>query len=210
MRNGRTKYYISLDDDAWFLDQDEIGLAIEYMELNAQVGAVAFDILSPDRPAAVPRSTPRPTSTFIGCGHLLRLSALEECGFYTPSPGPYGAEEKDLCLRLLDRRWDVHLLPGVHVWHDKSSVARDEAGQHRSGVCNDLVFALRRCPLPLMMAVLPAKIASHLGFAMRKRLVKPCVQGLVLFFRNSAAVWQSRKPVRSGTFGEFVRRSHEA
>jgi GT2 family glycosyltransferase len=210
MRTARADYYLSLDDDAWFLEGDEVALAIAYMEHNPRVGGLAFDILSPDRPTRAARSAPRPTSMFIGCGHVVRISALRECGFYAPSPGLYGSEEKDLCLRLLDGHWDIHRLPGVHVWHDKTSVARDQADQHRSGVCNDLVFALRRCPLPLILAILPAKMMSHLRFALGRHLLRSCVEGFGLFLRHALTVWQSRNPVRPETFAEFLRRSREA
>jgi GT2 family glycosyltransferase len=210
MRTANVDYFLSLDDDAWFVGRDEIAVAIEYLETTPKVAAVAFDILSPDRPCPAVRSEPRPTSMFIGCGHVVRIAALRESGFYTPSPGLYGSEEKDLCLRLLDRHWDVHLLPGVHVWHDKTMMARNHAAQHRSGVCNDLAFALRRCPLPLMLIVLPAKMISHLRFAVRHRFLRPCLAGFGLFFRHALAVWESRNPVRAGTFGEFWRRSRAA
>ena len=210
MRTASADYYLSLDDDAWFLERDEVAVAIAYMEGNPRVGGVAFDILSPDRPNPAARSAPRPTSMFIGCGHVARISALRECGFYAPNPGLYGSEEKDLCLRLLDGHWDIHQLPGVHVWHDKTGVARDQAAQHRSGVCNDLVFALRRCPLPLMVAILPMKMMSHLRFAVRRQLLRPCVEGFGLFLRHALAVWQSRSPVRPETFAEFLRRSRKA
>src|SRR5207248_10166849 len=102
MRTATADYYFSLDDDAWFLGRDEVGVAVAYMESNPRVAAVAFDILSPDRPNLASRSRPRPISMFIGCGHMVRISALRECGFYAPSLGLYGSEEKDLCLRLLD------------------------------------------------------------------------------------------------------------
>jgi GT2 family glycosyltransferase len=210
MRTERADYYLSLDDDAWFVDTDEITVAIEYLEANPKVAALAFDILSPDRPTPAVRSVPRPTSMFIGCGHVVRISALREAGFYTPSPGYYGSEEKDLCLRFLDRGWDVHLLPGVHVWHDKTVVARNQTVQHRSGVCNDLAFALRRCPFPMMLIVLPAKMLSHLRFAVGHGLLRPCVAGFGLFFGHAWAVWNSRSPVRTKTFEDFLRRSREA
>src|SRR5258708_14237305 len=167
-------------------------------------------MLSTAGPPAAVRSAPRPPSMFIGCGHVVRISALREAGFYTPSPGYYGSEEKDLCLRFLDRDWYVYLLPGVHVWHDKTVVARDQAAQHRSGVCNDLAFALRRCPLPIMLIVLPAKVLSHLRFAVGRGLFRSCVAGFGLFFGHAWAVWNSRNPVRATTFEDFVRRSSEA
>jgi len=210
MRTDKADYYVSLDDDAWFVGKDEVAIAIKHLETNSRVAAVAFDILSPELPGANIRCAPRPVSMFIGCGHVVRLSAVRESGFYSPSPGSYGSEEKDLCVRLLDRNWDIDFLPGVHVWHDKTILARDQATQHSSGVCNDLVFALRRCPLPLLLTIFPLKLANHLWFSVRHRLLRPCLAGIALFLDHAHAVWRSREPVRSKTFLEFVRRSHKA
>jgi len=207
MRDGDADYYLSLDDDAWFMNGNEISIAMQHMETNPKVGAVAFDILSPDREKASPRMEPRPTRVFIGCGHILRISAVRECGFYVPGPGLYGSEESDLCIRLLDRNWEIHFLPGVHIWHDKTTVARDIAAQHRSGVCNDLAFAARRCPFPLVLGIMPLKVINHVRFAARNHLVRPCLAGLGLFLNCALDVLNSREPVRASTFKEFIRRS---
>lgn len=210
MRTPGADYYISLDDDAWFINGDEIAIAVEYLEENPRVAALAFDILSPDRPHSRLRSTPRPAHIFIGCGHVLRTSAVAAAGFYTACPGAYGSEEKDLCLRLLDQGWDVRLSPGLHVWHDKSPAARDRFAQYRSDVCNDLAFALRRSPLHIAGAMLPMKVLAHLRFALSHRLLTACLEGIGLFSRTAAATWRARQPVRTRTLFEFVRRSRTA
>ena len=94
MRTASADYYLSLDDDAWFVSGDEIEVAIEYLEATQRVAAIAFDILSPDRPHQALRTKPDPTPAFVGCGHIVRIAALRETGLYTPSPGLYGSEEK--------------------------------------------------------------------------------------------------------------------
>lgn len=209
MRASTATFFVSLDDDSWFLSGDEVATAVTYLEQNPRIGALAFDILSPDRSAKRSRSGARAAPTFIGCGHVVRLSAVREVGLYAPNPGTYGGEEKDLTVRLLDKGWDVHELPGVHVWHEKTSMARDSGAQHSSGVCNDLVFALRRIPLPWLIWKLPLKVASHLRFALSRRLVRPCLRGLALFITSWAAAWRTREPVRAATLREFQRRSRE-
>jgi glycosyltransferase involved in cell wall biosynthesis len=209
MRNSDADFYLSLDDDAWFINGDEISIAVQHMEMNPKVAAGAFDILSPDREKVTPRSEPRPTHMFIGCGHILRISAVRECGCYVPGPGYYGSEEMDLCIRLLDRNWEIHFLPGVNIWHDKTTFARDIAAQHRSGVCNDLAFAARRCPFPLVLGIMPVKLINHVRFSVRKHMMKSCLAGFRLFFSRALDVWSSREAVRTATFLEFIRRSHE-
>lgn len=200
-------FYFSLDDDAWFIEGDEISLGVKLLSERPEVAALAYDILSPDRPDAVERVAPYATNRYIGCGHLLRLSAAKEVGYYTPSPGFYGSEEIDLCVQLLDRGHEILYLPGVHVWHDKAMLARDLHAQLRSNVCNDLVFAYRRCPSPMVLWLIPGKVFSHLRFAVSHGFVQPCAQGMFLFFRSLAKLAPTRRPVSSSAFREFQRRA---
>jgi GT2 family glycosyltransferase len=200
-------FFVSLDDDAWFLKGDEIAEALKHFEADQTLAAIAFDILAPDSPERRNRTPARSTGAFIGCGHMLRQSAVREVGGYVPTPGGYGGEEKDLCLRLIDAGYKVVELPGVHVWHDKSPVARDLAYQHRSGVCNDLAMTVRRTPMLLLPVIVPVKIFRHLRFSLGAGLLSPCMSGMVLFFRSLRSIWRWRRPVRLETLRAYSRLS---
>lgn len=201
MQSANADFYVSLDDDAWFLQTDEIGLAVARMVENPRLAAIAFDVLSPAFPAVSERTAPRPAAIFIGCGHLLRLAAVRRAGFYAPSPGAYGAEEKDLSLRLFDAGGRIELLPGVHVWHDQAWTGRDPRPLHRSGVCNELILTLRRCPAPEVVVVLPIKILRFFWFWLcHPSYFFAGLAGLALTARNSGAALRSRRPVRRETF----------
>jgi GT2 family glycosyltransferase len=200
-------YFVSLDDDAWFLKDDEVAIAVEFLECHPRVAAVAFDILSPSQTEAKPRLKPRAAAMFIGCGHVLRLSAAREVGLYESVPGTYGGEEKDLCLRMMDAGYGVVKMPGVHVWHDKTSVARILPDQHQSGICNDLIMAWRRAPLHVLPIALAAKISRHFLMSLRSGLLRPCLAGFALFFLSLPRLWHSRRPVRMETLRTFMRLS---
>lgn len=200
-------FYVSLDDDAWFLKGDEIAVAIRFLNENPRVAAVAYDILAPDQSERQEVGAAQPVAMFIGCGHVLRLSAVREVGAYEPVPGSYGGEEKDLCLRLMDAGYSIVRLPGVHVWHDKSPTARMIPHQHRSGVCNDLVMTLRRAPLSVLPVALLSKVFRHLWFSWRKGLMKSCLAGFGLFIRSTPAICRSRRPVRMETIRAYVKLS---
>ena len=206
MRETDAPFYFSLDDDAWFIRGDEISRGVEVMLEVPEVAAIAYDILSPDRPKVAERAAPRRTHNFIGCGHLLRLSAVKQVGYYTPNPGFYGGEEKDLCIRLLDGGHELVFLPGVHVWHDKSPQARDLIQQHLSGVCNDLAFAFRRSPYPTLLWMMPGKILSHLRFAASRGLLQPCLKGMAMFLKQMPMLIHTRRPVSKRAFQEYRRR----
>lgn len=201
MRTEQADFYVSLDDDAWFMRDDELLLAIALASEDPRIAAVAFDILSPDRPDEKPRGSATDTAMFIGCGHLLRLSAVRDAGYYAMSPGTYGSEEKDLSLRLADRGHRIVLLPGVHVWHDKAWQGRDFFPIHRSGVCNELVMTIRRCPFPDLCLVFPLKLVSYLWFWIRRpELLRAGLAGVGAAFRHARHAWATRSPVRRDTF----------
>jgi GT2 family glycosyltransferase len=208
MLGANDKYFVSLDDDAWFMEGDEIALAVEHLERHPGIAAIAFDVLSPDRSKPRARGSVTQVGMFIGCGHVLRLSVVRKIGGYRPFPGLYGAEEKDLCLQILDRGYDIVRLDGVHVWHDKTPMDRDIPKQHRSGVCNDLSLTIRRAPSSMLCVALVWKLLRHLMFAVRNRLVGSCLLGFGDFVRQLRPIWKSREAVRVRTLARFHSLSH--
>jgi GT2 family glycosyltransferase len=203
MLTATEDYYVSLDDDSWFVRGDEIAIAVDYLDRHPQAAAVAFDILTPDNPQAVPRGVCHSVGTFIGCGHMLRLSTVKALGGYAEFPGAYGGEEKDLCLRLIDAGYQIVKIDGVHVWHDKSALARDLSRQHCSGVCNDLAMTLRRSPLMFLLPILVWKVSNHIVFALRNGLMRPCLQGMQDFALAAADLWRTRHPVRLAGLAQY-------
>jgi glycosyltransferase involved in cell wall biosynthesis len=209
MSEANADYYVSLDDDSWFVVGDEIRVAVAFLESHPDVAAVGFDILSPDKATVRERSEPRDIAMFIGCGHVVRLAATLLHGNYVPAPGEYGGEEKDLALRLMDAGYRVMSLPGVHVWHDKTTLAREQPAQHRSGVCNDLAMTLRRTPLFVLPIALLAKLYRHHRFARTHQLGRPFREGVRLFLRSIPRLWGTRRAVRLATLRRYVRLSHQ-
>lgn len=203
MARSGLDYFVSLDDDAWFLVGDEVELAVNFLEANPKVAVVAYDILVSRQPEVQPRSAPLQVGVFAGCGHVIRIKACQQVGFYENTPGGYGGEEKDLCLRLMDAGYSIVRLPGVHVWHDKTPMAREIEFQHQSGVCNDLAIALRRSPathLPLLLAI---RISRRLMFSWKSRQMKSCFRGLALFVKSFGSIWSSRQPVKAETMRSY-------
>lgn len=200
--------FCSLDDDSWFLDENALSIAISYMTKSEHIGAIAFDIIGHDNPAIKETEvTPVETKMYIGCGHLLNVEAVKKVGGYISTPGLYGGEEKDLCIRLMDAGYKIVLLKGLYVWHDKTNVARDISYQHRSGVCNDLIFAYRRTPLLLLLPSMAVKFWKHFIFSYNYKeqpLLKPCIKGFGDFFKYFFSGKTKRKPVSIKTFKHFL------
>lgn len=195
MLQATEDFYVSLDDDAWFIKGDEVEIAVRYLQDNPWVGAVAFDILTPDADKIRPRGRVRSVSMFIGCGHVIRLDLARQLRGYKVYPGFYGGEEQDFCLKLLDLGFSVALLEGVHVWHDKTMMGRDIATQHRSGVCNDLSRIFVRFPAAVLVPAVFLKFLSHLRFAKANKLVRPTLEGTMDFVGSMQELLRLREPV---------------
>jgi glycosyltransferase involved in cell wall biosynthesis len=210
MSKSGFKYFVSLDDDAWFVAGDEVQTAVDYMEAHSDVGVVAFDLLTPDRPERKKRTLPRETAVFVGCGHMLRLASAQSLGLYLPTPGSYGGEEKDLALRMVDAGHKIALLPGVHVWHEITPIERDVPSRYRSVVSNDLAITFRRVPSYLLPAALCEKLLRHGLFSFRRGIVPAYLEGVSCFFRSIGGLWSSRKPVAARTLWKFVKLSRQS
>ena len=198
--------FCSLDDDSWFLNENALAIGVDYMKQHPDVGAIAFDILSPDDidKQKIDVIKPQETNMFIGCGHLLRTDVVKKLSGYIPNPGFYGGEEKDLCIRLIDAGYKVVKLNGLYVWHDKTSVARNLAKQHRSGVCNDMVFMFRRTPAILLVPSLFVKVYKHIKFSIRMALFKPCLLGLGDFVMFLFTFKLKRDAVSMAAFKKYL------
>jgi GT2 family glycosyltransferase len=160
------EFFCSLDDDSWFLNERALEIAIDYIKKDKKIAAIAFDIVDPDKPEMKNKTIePVETNWYIGCGHLLNVEVVRKVGAYIPTPGLYSGEEKDLCIRLMDAGYKILLLKGLYVWHDKSMVGRNAAYQHRSIVCNDLIFAFRRAPFILVFPSIISKLWKHFAFS---------------------------------------------
>ncbi|WP_461789875.1 glycosyltransferase family 2 protein [Pedobacter sp.] len=208
MQKEGYNYFCSLDDDAWFLENDAIEEAMLYLKSNPDVGALGFDMLSPDAPE---KKTKNPyfceTNNFIGCGHIINLKAAKEIGYYTPNPGFYGAEEKDFCIRLIDLGYKIITYKGKYVWHDKTMISRNLSAQHRSGVCNDLVFTYRRAPFLTLIPLILIKIFKHAKFAVNHKptsLISPFKDGFIDFIKWLLKGNTNRKAVSFKAFKRYT------
>jgi GT2 family glycosyltransferase len=202
--------FCSLDDDAWFLEPNAISEAAEVFEQDPLIGALGFDMVSPDYPE-LKEKRPRLliSNNFVGCGHIVNLKAAEKVHYYTVNPGFYGGEEKDLCIRLIDAGYKIVTFKGMYVWHDITAVGRSVAKQHQSGVCNDLVFFYRRTPLVFLVPVLAIQISKHLksapGEYRGEKLFKPAMLAMRDFFVWLVAKKTNRKPVSIKGYQRFFK-----
>jgi GT2 family glycosyltransferase len=145
-------------------------------------------------------------AAFTGYGFLARREALLAAGGFRERIGING-EEKELCLRLLDRGLRVVYLPDAVVGHVAAAAERDRRRYLHQTVRNNTLGALYNEPFPLVLAGAGMRLYSY--FAMRRgwSIHDPGGFGAIVrgLARELPAVLRERRPVRWSTWKRWRR-----
>jgi GT2 family glycosyltransferase len=201
-----------LDDDAALVEAAGIERALGILSRDSDVAAVAFAQANEDgqpwpetmQPAR--GQSPRYIAAFIGFAHLLRRDVFLRLGGYRERFVFYG-EEKEYCLRLLDRGLRVVYLPDALVIHAQNASGRTPQRYLRYVTRNDCLNALYNEPLRRVVWLVPARLALY--FRMRARWGVDDPAGLLWVLKevaaNAGAALRARKPVSRHTLAAWRR-----
>jgi GT2 family glycosyltransferase len=206
-RQARTPYLLNLDDDAFVVAPEAVERAVAVLEGDPAVVAVAFAQADADGVPFPPHAQPAPVDypcyvpTFTGFAFLVRRQALLEAGGFRERIGIHG-EEKELCLRLLDRGWRVVYLPDALVGHLADPAGRDMRRYLHQTVRNTVLGALYNEPFPLVLAGAGVRLRSYFPMRRNWAVADPggfgrIVRGLA---RDLPSVLRERRPVRWATW----------
>ncbi|MFL6280569.1 MAG: glycosyltransferase family 2 protein [Vicinamibacterales bacterium] len=212
VRTAGAATVLLLDDDAALLDGPSVERAIAIIRTDGQVGAVAFaqanadgtswpEEMQPGRGQA-----PRYVPAFIGFAHLLNRDVFVDLGGYRETFVFYG-EEKEYCLRLLDRGYRVVYLPDALVVHAQDAAGRSPQRYLRYVTRNDCLHALYNEPMWRAMWLVPARLALY--FRMRSQWKVDDPAGLRWILSELAAsagpALRTRRPVSRQTRASWRR-----
>jgi len=146
-REALGKYVFSIDDDAYYTHPDTIEPVIRIFERSPEIAAIAMSYVEPgqgnqDIVAGDGNSDVR---TFVGCAHALRKAVVLELGGYREFLVHQG-EERDLCIRLLDRGHRIARVDTPPIVHCVSPM-RDHFRLERYAIRNTLLFDILNIPL---------------------------------------------------------------
>ena len=207
-----TRYLLSLDDDAFLVTAAAVARAVALLDGDDSVAAVAF--AQADEHATRRQASQQPAAgehpcyvpAFVGFGCLIRRDRLLEVGGYRGEFVIHG-EERELCLRWLDRGWRVVYLPDAPIAHVADGANRDARAYVRHVIRNDCLNALYNEPAPRALVSIPIRLLNFRRMAAGIPGGDP--QGLGWILRELWARWPSirreRRPVRWGTLGEWRR-----
>jgi GT2 family glycosyltransferase len=142
-----TEFILSIDDDSWPMDADYAGrifAAFARWPRAAFLASSVHDDRHPEGAAAVGEE-PYRVRNFVGCGFAVRTKVFAELGGFRQF-FQYGGEELEIALRAHAQGWEIVFLPALRIYHDRTSVNRDEYEMIRSGFGNNLSACLLNEP----------------------------------------------------------------
>ena len=211
-RRAGARYLLSLDDDAFLVSGEAVARAVALLDRDESIAAVAF--AQADEHAARRQPSQQPAAgdvacyvpAFVGFGCLIRRDRLLEVGGYRDVFVIHG-EERELCLRWLDRGWRVVYLPDAPVAHVADRGNRDARSYVRHVIRNDCLNALYNEPAPRALFSVPIRLLNFRRMAAGIPGGDP--QGLRWIVRELWSRWptvrRDRRPVRWRTLGEWRR-----
>jgi GT2 family glycosyltransferase len=150
---GGGRIIVAIDNDATFSGDLVVHKAIRAFDDDPLLGAIGFNILSPDGsniddsswgyPCSLKRRSEEGfrTTTFVGAGHAIRRKTWDDVGGYDAALF-FTWEEYDFCLRAIARGWTISYAGWLRVLHKTSAEERVRwtAGRARFFVRNRLVI----------------------------------------------------------------------
>lgn len=212
VREAAAPAVLLMDDDAAVLDGATIERALQVLEADATLGAIAFaqcdaagkrwdEGMQPARSQVACR-----IPAFIGFAHLVRRDVFLALGGYRESFEFYG-EEKDFCLRLIEAGYKTVYLPDALVIHEPDRAGRSQQRYLRYVSRNDCLTALYNEPFSRLAWLLPARFALY--FRMRRAWQVADPWGWLWIARelsgHAASVARERAPVSRETIATWKR-----
>jgi GT2 family glycosyltransferase len=199
LRRARGRHIVCLDDDSRFIENDACARIVARMEGEPDIGIISFQVIGPENPATLAPggrvSGEWHCSSFACCGAAIRRSMLEKTGLL-PEIFFHGYEEPDLALRAWDAGYRVVQWNEIIVYHEFSSLNRNERRVHQRHARNEAISVVMRYPGPWVVPALLGKLAGQARYAARRGwlLTEPRVWGEFLWHLPRAV--RERKSVR--------------
>ena len=134
MQAAPTEYVLSLDDDAHFLNPEELEKAITFMQENLNCAVLSFRLFwGLEKPASLETTdNTYQVSNFLGGAHLMRKSAWNNFIKFYPEWYHFYGEEDYAAMKLFKAEQMVFYFPKVLVHHRVSLKNRKKSAEQTS------------------------------------------------------------------------------
>jgi GT2 family glycosyltransferase len=193
-----TDYLLSLDDDSYVTEPHQIARVIEYLDEHPTVAVAALHVVEPGppgRPVAGESfgGAAQDCRSFVGCGHILRLSTFRSLGGYRADLF-YTCEEIEYSLRLWKSGYRVIIFPEIAVYHSKTAVSRPLRTNAWYSSRNAVLCWLLHAPWVFLPPLLGRVIARRLVYGAKSGNLWPCLAGLWEGLRQAPEMFRAGRP----------------
>lgn len=191
-----------LDDDSVLTSPTTVEETLAEFD-NEWVGAIAIPYVNVCESEQVHTRSPDRERVYV-CPAYLAASCAVRRDLFVKLGGYreqlfYMCEERDFCIRLLDRGYVVRLGTASPISHYTSPV-RNAWLQRMLQRRNDICHAFWDVPFPHVLYHLPGTIISGLLFGLRNRCLDATLSGYVRAPGVCLRSWRERHPVKARTY----------
>ncbi|MFB9108014.1 glycosyltransferase family 2 protein [Flavobacterium gyeonganense] len=173
LNETKAEFAISLDDDAHFITQQPLEIIADFFNQNPKAGLLGFRVFwSKQTPENIfSNDLPVRMKSFVGCGHVWRMSAWREIPNY-PEWFIFYGEENFASYQLFKKKWEIHYLPYVLVNHRVSLKDRKKASDYGVRLRNSLRSGWYLYFLFLPVILIPRIMAHSIWIQLKLKVFK--------------------------------------
>jgi GT2 family glycosyltransferase len=153
--NAQGKYVMTVDDDAYFLQNDAISRLTDYMQNHSEVGAASVNIEGPFE-HTMDRGVREINVFKTGFAMLEKKVFTTDIGFY-PDAFFRSAGENYICKKLWDSGKQVVQIADIRMFHDQAQAGRSDADWKFYGIRSQVLCSIMRDPLIILPGIVASK-----------------------------------------------------
>lgn len=179
-----TEFAISIDDDLHFITQTPLEIIKSTFNENPNIGLLGFRIFWNLREPKIINSDEvlHRMKSFVGCGHVWRMSAWRDIPDY-PAWFIFYGEEDFASYQLLKKKWEIYYLPQVLVNHRVDIKSRKKNSDYALRLQRSLRAGWYLYFLFYPIKIIPRKLAYSIWMQLKLKVFKGDFKALkALFF----------------------------
>jgi glycosyltransferase involved in cell wall biosynthesis len=197
-----TPFIFSIDDDAVFSTPNVVEQTLRDFD-DSRIAAVAIPYIEPLKQNRLLQTAPSRlgiwiTDSYVGTAHAVRRDPFLRVGGYREALVHQG-EERDLCIRMLERGWFKRLGNSDPIIHYESP-RRSFSRMDYYGRKNDILFAWHNVPWPWLPIHVIATTLNGVVAAFQARRFSSMFQGACMGYFDCIRRWSERSPVSRQTY----------
>jgi len=172
LASSRSEIIISMDDDAWFEnDNDALYKIADYFNAYPDMGCLMFNIATPLTGYNKNLTKGEERALHVTCGCAYRRTALDLIGGFSGFLHSQ-AEETDISLKIIAANFKIRFAPEIEVFHNFNPHTRSQKWYRyvrHNTARNDLLIVVMRYPLKLVPVYLIGKYINHIRFDLKNK-----------------------------------------